>query len=135
MRRKLTSVTTPVTILALLCARCAYAYSQTNSIDREIEVAPGVEVRVGIYTSIRPDCTAGPLPAIRLAIAPEHGTVTVPAGLSKQPISGASFRRFLSRRCGIKHRRSIRAGSELFSRPQADAALSRQHFKRCKQRT
>jgi len=23
------------------------------------------------------DCTAGPLPAIRLSVAPEHGTVTV----------------------------------------------------------
>jgi len=34
-------------------------------------------VRVGIYSSIRPDCTGGPLPAIRLAVAPEHGTVTV----------------------------------------------------------
>jgi hypothetical protein len=32
---------------------------------------------VGIYTSMRADCTAGPLPAIRLSVAPEHGTVTV----------------------------------------------------------
>ncbi len=34
-------------------------------------------MRVGIYTSLRADCTAGPLPAIRLSVAPEHGTVTV----------------------------------------------------------
>ena len=26
---------------------------------------------------MRPDCTAGPLPAIRLSVAPEHGTVAV----------------------------------------------------------
>jgi len=26
---------------------------------------------------MRPDCTAGPLPAIRLSVAPEHGAVTV----------------------------------------------------------
>ncbi len=38
---------------------------------------PGREVRVGIYTSLRADCTAGPLPAIRLSVAPEHGAVTV----------------------------------------------------------
>jgi hypothetical protein len=40
-------------------------------------VVPGREVRVGIYTSMRSDCTAGLLPAIRLSVAPEHGSVTV----------------------------------------------------------
>jgi hypothetical protein len=58
-------------------------YSQDNSIEREIKAAPGREVRVGIYSSIRPDCTAGPLPAIRLAITPEHGTVTVRRAMLK----------------------------------------------------
>src|SRR5438105_10426339 len=67
---------------ALLCCT-GPAYSQDNSIEREIKAAPGREVRVGIYSSIRPDCTAGPLPAIRLAIAPEHGTVTVRRAMLK----------------------------------------------------
>jgi uncharacterized membrane protein len=53
------------------------ASAQTSSLDREVKAAPGREVRVGIYTSMRADCTAGPLPAIRLSVAPEHGTVTV----------------------------------------------------------
>src|SRR5262249_29270063 len=48
MRRKLACGTTPVTIIALLSACCAYAYSQANSIEREIKIAPGVEVRVGL---------------------------------------------------------------------------------------
>jgi len=48
-----------------------------NSIEREIKAPPGRDVRVGIYTSIRSDCSSGPLPSIRLAVAPEHGTVTV----------------------------------------------------------
>jgi hypothetical protein len=61
---------------AVLCMVSA-AGAQTTSLDREVKVAPGREVRVGIYTSMRADCTAGPLPAIRLSIAPEHGTVTV----------------------------------------------------------
>ena len=34
-------------------------------------------MRIGIYTSMRADCRAGPLPAIRLSVAPEHGTVAV----------------------------------------------------------
>jgi hypothetical protein len=38
---------------------------------------PGSDVRVGIYTSIKQDCTSGPLPAIRLVTPPAHGTITV----------------------------------------------------------
>jgi hypothetical protein len=67
---------------ALLCWASA-GYSQDNSIDREIKAVPGREVRVGVYSSIRPDCTAGALPAIRLAVAPEHGTVTVRRAMLK----------------------------------------------------
>jgi len=61
----------------LLCACASTVYGQTDSIDREIRAAPGREVRVGIYTNMRSDCTAGPLPAIRLSVTPEHGTVTL----------------------------------------------------------
>jgi uncharacterized membrane protein len=59
------------------------ACSQTTSIDREVKAAPGREVRVGIYTSMCADCTAGPLPAIRLAVAPSHGTVPCDAQSNK----------------------------------------------------
>jgi hypothetical protein len=59
------------------------AGAQTTSLDREVKATPGREVRVGIYTSMRADCTAGPLPAIRLSVAPEHGTVTVRRAMLK----------------------------------------------------
>jgi hypothetical protein len=52
-------------------------------VERQIKAAPGRDVRVGIYTDIRPDCTAGPLPAIKLVTAPAHGTVTVKRGTLK----------------------------------------------------
>jgi len=61
-------------VTALCWAGAAHAQS---SLDREVKAVRGHEVRVGIYTSMRPDCTAGPLPAIRLSVAPEHGAVTV----------------------------------------------------------
>ena len=61
----------------LFCASAPSAYAQANLIERNVKAAPGRDVRVGIYTSIRPDCTSGPLPAIRLAGAPAHGTVSV----------------------------------------------------------
>lgn len=63
-------------VVTALCWSGA-AHAQTASLDREVKAAPGREVRVGIYTSMRADCTAGPLPAIRLTVAPDHGTVTV----------------------------------------------------------
>ena len=67
---------------AVLCWASA-AGAQTTSLDREVKATPGREVRVGIYTSMRADCTAGPLPAIRLSVAPEHGTVTVRRAMLK----------------------------------------------------
>ena len=82
MARQRTRIGRWLAAAALLCCASA-AYSQDNSIDREIKAAPGREVRVGIYSSIRPDCTGGPLPAIRLAVAPEHGTVTVRRAMLK----------------------------------------------------
>jgi len=66
------------TVFAVAMAMCATAgYAQTTSLDREVKATAGREVRIGIYTSMRADCTSGPLPAIRLSVAPEHGTVTV----------------------------------------------------------
>ncbi len=68
--------------VVLLCAATA-GYAQTSSLDREVKATRGREVRVGIYTSMRPDCTAGPLPAIRLSVVPEHGTVSVRRAMLK----------------------------------------------------
>jgi hypothetical protein len=67
----------------LLYACASSAFGQNDSVERDIKTSPGREVRVGIYTSIRADCTAGPLPAIRLAVAPEHGAVTVRRAMLK----------------------------------------------------
>jgi uncharacterized membrane protein len=64
-------------IAAAVLFTVSAAGAQTTSLDREVKATPGREVRVGIYTSMRADCTAGPLPAIRLSVAPEHGAVTV----------------------------------------------------------
>jgi len=66
-----------IAVAVLLLVYAHDACAQENSIERELTVAPGRDVRVGVFTSIRPDCTSGPLPAIRLTGAPAHGTVTV----------------------------------------------------------
>jgi uncharacterized membrane protein len=64
------------TVAAAVLFTVSAAGAQTPPLDREVKATPGREVRVGIYTSMRADCTAGPLPAIRLSVAPEHGAVT-----------------------------------------------------------
>jgi uncharacterized membrane protein len=64
-------------LAAAVSSAASTAAAQTTSLNREVKATPGREVRVGIYTSMRADCTAGPLPAIRLSVAPEHGAITV----------------------------------------------------------
>jgi uncharacterized membrane protein len=69
-------------VAALLLFLAAPAAAQ-NTVEREVKAAPGKEARVGVYTDIRPDCTAGPLPAIRLVVPPAHGAVNVKRGKLK----------------------------------------------------
>jgi hypothetical protein len=59
------------------------ARAQSGVVERTIKASSGQIVRVGVYTSIRPDCTSGPLPAIRLARAPAHGVVSVKRAMLK----------------------------------------------------
>jgi hypothetical protein len=66
-----------------LCAGALAAYAQDVVIERQLKAAPGRDVRAGVFTDIRPDCTSGPLPAIRLATPPAHGNVNVKRGTLK----------------------------------------------------
>ena len=68
------------TVLLLASALPAGAQS---AVEREVKAAPGRDVRVGVYSDIRPDCTAGPLPAIQLVSPPAHGAVNVKRGTLK----------------------------------------------------
>jgi hypothetical protein len=70
-------------VMLCLFALVQTGWAQANLIQRNVGASPGRDVRVGVYTSIRPDCTSGPLPAIRLANAPAHGTVTVKRAMLK----------------------------------------------------
>ncbi|HEY1749202.1 MAG TPA: hypothetical protein VGG11_20890 [Xanthobacteraceae bacterium] len=67
-------------IATLGCVPAVLAQAQGNIPERELKAAAGRDLRVGVYTDIRPDCTSGPLPAIKLAAPPAHGGVTVKRG-------------------------------------------------------
>ncbi len=72
-----------LTALAFMLASALAAGAQTELLERNFNAAPGHDVRVGIYTDVRADCSLGPLPTIRLAVAPAHGSVTVKRGTLK----------------------------------------------------
>ena len=72
-----------IAIVAVCLAFATGAIAQTQPVQREIKAQTGHTARVGIYTNIRPDCTSGPLPAIRLATPPAHGNVSVKRGTLK----------------------------------------------------
>lgn len=60
----------------LLLGVTILAHAQA-AVERAVKAVPGRDVRVGVYADVRADCSSGPLPGIRLAVAPAHGTVTV----------------------------------------------------------
>lgn len=63
--------------LAILLLLGADAHAQTRSTSRTLTVPEGRDVRLGIFASIRRDCTAGTPPSVRLMVPPNHGKVTV----------------------------------------------------------
>lgn len=62
-------------ILAMFLAFTVVATAQT--VNRTIKAEVGRNVRLGIFASVQPDCTAGTPPSIRLKVPPRHGKVTV----------------------------------------------------------
>ena len=68
------------TLVCVLLGLHAVAFAQANSIERQYKVKPDTNVNVGIFSSIHKDCTAAPLPVVRLIIPPAHGNVAVKQG-------------------------------------------------------
>jgi hypothetical protein len=109
--------------------------SQNSTIKREIKVPPGRDVRVAIYTSIRSDCSWGPLPSIRLAVAPAHGTVTVKRATLKATnlkqclaAEAPAFVAFYRAAHDFRGRRSVRTGRSLFWRPRRRSRFPDRHL-------
>lgn len=54
--------------------------TQTPLVDREVKGRAGRDIRVLVLTNVRPDCTSGPLPTVRLVAAPTSGKLAVRRG-------------------------------------------------------
>jgi hypothetical protein len=69
-----------VTIAALVIALAGAALAESRTSERTARAQSGRDVRIAVYINVRPDCTSGPLPTIRLTAPPSNGTVTVRKG-------------------------------------------------------
>lgn len=67
--------------LLVLLASCTLSYAQV--VERIAKGPANKDIRIGLYINVKPDCTSGPLPTIRLATAPQNGKVTVKQGRVK----------------------------------------------------
>src|SRR5262245_47083186 len=54
-----------------------WAQEAIQNVERSVQAAPNKVVQIGLYINVRPDCTAGPLPTIRLVSPPNSGKVEV----------------------------------------------------------
>jgi hypothetical protein len=65
---------------AILSMIALPASAQNDEVQRDLKAVPGEATRIGIYINVKPDCTSGPLPQIRLVTPPAHGVVRVKRG-------------------------------------------------------
>jgi hypothetical protein len=66
--------------LGLLLSMPVTVFAQEATVARQYKGKPNTSINVGVFVTIRADCTSGPLPVIRLATPPAHGKVTVKRG-------------------------------------------------------
>jgi hypothetical protein len=76
----MTSLTTWGTSFMLAVALTSSALAETATVERSAKGAPAANIQVGLYLNVRPDCTSGALPAIRLLAPPANGTLTIKRG-------------------------------------------------------
>src|SRR6266699_559422 len=67
-------------LLGFLLVLPAIAFGQEPTITRQINGKSDTNINVGVFFSIKPDCTAGQLPVVRLTTPPAHGKITVRQG-------------------------------------------------------
>jgi hypothetical protein len=65
-----------------LIALASVAVAQ-DQIYRSAEATAGKAVRLGVLTNISRECTAGPLPEIKVTVPPKHGTLAIRRGKAK----------------------------------------------------
>jgi hypothetical protein len=79
-------------VSAVVLACMTFASAQAQIVNRTVSGKPDTDIRVGVYVSIRPDCTSGPLPSIQLISPPQNGRVTV----KKAKVTATNYKQCLA---------------------------------------
>jgi len=58
----------------------ATAQQPPTTVERNAKGQTAKNIQVGLYINVKPDCTSGPLPTIRLVNPPANGTLTIRRG-------------------------------------------------------
>lgn len=80
------SLTRSIAALAAGLLAAAPALAQTT-VTRSETAATGKTVRLAIVPNLKKDCSAGPMPEIRVSGAPKNGSLITKAGKIKTPAS------------------------------------------------
>jgi hypothetical protein len=70
----------------------ALAQQTSTTVERSAKGVTAKNVQVGLYINVRPDCTSGPLPTIRLVNPPTNGTLTIRRG----KVNATNYKRCLA---------------------------------------
>lgn len=73
---------------ALMCS----AWAQSATVERSAKGAAATNIQIGLYLNVKPDCTSGTLPAIRLLAPPANGTLTIKRGKVRPPTTNSASR-------------------------------------------
>lgn len=79
-RRRLSMLLLSAALLATLPVVAIPAQAQQREprrVDQKVKAEPGKTTRIAVFANVKADCSAGPLPTIRLAEPPAGGTVTI----------------------------------------------------------
>jgi hypothetical protein len=77
--------------LLVICST-VQAGAQEKTVQRSVKGEPDKDIRVGVYLNVRPDCTSGELPTLRLVTPPTHGKVTI----KKAKVNATNYKQCLA---------------------------------------
>jgi len=78
--------------IALLCGLTSIAWAQAPSVECAFKGPAGKNIQIGLYLNIRPECTYGLLPTIRLSSPHTNGKVVV----TKAKVSATNWKQCLA---------------------------------------
>jgi hypothetical protein len=76
----------------ILLGTTVFASAQQLTVQRSAKGPADKDIRIGVYINVRPDCTSGELPSVKLVTPPAHGKVT----FKKAKINSTNYKQCLA---------------------------------------